>query len=517
MRISTKQYSLITCILTIFFLNSCGISDELDEINSIDSVEASGPMIGAVIEADMPLNQFMPASSITKKGGDGVYRLSYNTSGNYNIENITLSPFNSKSTEIKLNRLNYFPSYQKTPINTYFNAHEQTMNLDIPVLTLKKTIFPDNAKIKNLKLKAGAQINFSLDVDSNSQSIITVKIPSLVKNGIAYSKTLGPVTGTQILNYSDDIGGYTFNLNPDITIVTQLSVYKTEAPANGSIKTSIGFNIGQNYEAINGFFGEIELPSNQISLPISVPVNFKGSSDSEMIIKEATVTVHLKKTGFNVPIDLNFSNGGLCYYQGNSTPKPINLISIPNNNPDSYTFKIKNFNVLNIEKLILNPTITLNKGITSGDNSLNDSAKISYDITVDAPLDLTAKKLIMEKIMLNNLNLKTADNTEFVNGNIIIKGNVDSQIAFDASLQIYHRNNINENTYLVPFFDTPIILKKGSNEFEFTISKQKYDEIKSYQYQVFQLTLDGSDIINENRKINFKATVNLNGTVKTNI
>jgi hypothetical protein len=514
MRIPPKQYSLITSLLTIFFFNSCGISDELDKINAIDSVEASGSMIGASIEINMPLSKFIPASSITKKGADGVYSLSCNNSSSYNIENITLPEINSKPAEINLNKLNYFPDYRKTPKNTYFDVPEQTMNLDIAALILKETILPDNAAIKKLTLKTGAQINFTLDVDSNSESIITIKIPSLVKDGIMYSKTLGPVTGTQIFNYSDDIGGYTLNLDPNITMGVQLSVYKTASPANGTIKTSIGFNIGQNYEAINGFFGEMELTSNQISMPVSVPSNFKGNSYSEMAINEVTITVHLNKTGLNVPVDLNFSNG-LCYYAGNSTPKPINLISIPNNNPNSYTFKIKNFNVLNIDKLILNPTITLNKGISSGENTLNDSAKISYDITVDVPLNLTAKKLTMEKIILNKLNSKIDDTAEFVNGNLIVKGSIESQLAFDTSLQIYHRNNINDNTYLVPLFDTPIVLKKGSNTFEFTISKQKFDAIRSNQYQVLQLTLDGSDIINENLNINFKATVNLNGTIKT--
>ena len=517
MRISTKKYSLITSIFTILFLNSCGISDELDKINTIDSVEASGSMIGAVVEVDMPLSNFIPASSMIKKGSDGVYSLSYNTSGNYDIENITLPAFDSKPAAINLNVLNYFPDYRKTAKNTYFDAPEHTMNLDIASLILRETILPDNAEIKNITLKTEAQINFSLDVDSNSQSIITIKIPSLVKDGVAYSKTLGPVTGTQIFNYSDDIGGYTLNPNPNITMRVQLSVYKTAALANGTVKTSIGINIGQNYEAINGFFGEIKLPSNQISLPISIPSSFKGSSDSEMTIKEVTITAHLNKTGVNLPIDLNFSSGSLCYYRGSNTPKPITIISVPNNNPDSYTFKIKDFNVLNIDKLVLNPTITLNKGITSGENSLKDLAKISYDVTVDAPLDLTAKKLTLEKIILNKLNAKIDDTAEFVNGNLIIKGKVDSQLAFDTSIQIYHRNDINETDYLVPLFDTPIVLKKGSREFEFPISKQKYNEIRKYQYQVFQMTLDGSDIVKENQKINFNAKVNLNGTVKTTI
>lgn len=515
MRISTKQYSLITSIFTILFFNSCGISDELDKINAIDSVEASGSMIGTVVEVDMPLSKFIPASSIIKKGTEGFYSLSYNTSGNYDIENITLPALSSKPAEINLNLLNYVPDYRKTPKNTYFYIPEQTMNLDIASLILKETILPDTAEIKNLTLKTGAQINFNLDVDSNSQSIITIKIPSLVKDGIAYSKTLGPVTGTQIFNYSDDIGGYTLSLNPNITMGVQLSVYKTAALANGTVKTSIGFNIGQNYEAINGFFGEIELPLNQISVPITIPSSFKGSSGSEMTIKEVTITAHLNKTGINLPVDLNFSSGSLCYYRGSSTPKPITIISIPNNNPDSYTFKIKNFNVLNIDKLVLNPTVTLNKGITSGENSLKDLAKISYDVTVEAPLDITAKKLSLEKIILNKLNSKIDDTAGFVDGNLIIKGKVDSQLAFDTSIQIYHRNNINEDDYFVPLFDAPIILKKGSSEFEFPISKQKYDEIKKYQYQVFQLTLDGSDIVNENQKIHFKAAVNLNGTVKT--
>ncbi|WP_281637870.1 hypothetical protein [Flavobacterium marginilacus] len=517
MSLSTKQYSLLISIFTIFLLTSCGISDELDKINSIDSVEASGSMIGALAEADMPLSKFMPPNTITKKDADGLYSLSYTTSSNYNIENITLPVFNSKPAEINLNKLNYFTDYKKAPKNIYFDAPEQTINLDIASLILKETILPDNAVIKNITLKPGAQINFNLDADSNSQSIITIKIPSLVKDGIAYSKTLGPITGTQIFNYSDDIGGYTLNLSPNITVGIQLSIYKTASPANGTVKTSIGFDIGQNYEAINGFFGEMELPSNQISLPVSVPSNFKGSSDSEMAINEVIVKVHLNKTGLNVPIDLNFSNGGLCYYQGNSTPKTISLIAIPNSDPDSYTFKITNFNVLNIDKLILNPTITLNKGVSSGENTINDDAKISYDVSVEAPLAITAKKLIMEKVILNKLNSKIDDNTQFVNGNLVVKGTVDSQINFDTSLQIYHRSDINDNTYFVPFFDTPILLKKGSSEFEFTISKQKYDAIRSYQYQVFQLTLNGSDIVNENRKISFKAAVNLNGTIKTKI
>jgi hypothetical protein len=518
MRISTKQYSLITSILTILFFNSCGISDELDKINSIDSVEASGSIIAAVIEVDMPLSKFMPASSITKKGADGVYSLTYNTSSNYEIENINIPVFSSKPAEMNLNRLNYFPEYKKTPKNTYFNVPEQTMSFDIASLILEKNILPDNAAIKSLTLKTGAQINFTLDVDSNSLSVITINIPSLIKDGITYSKTLEPVTGTQIFNYSDDIGGYTLNLNPNITTGIQLSVNKTAAPANGTVKTSIGFNIGQNYEGINGFFGEMELPTKQISIPISVPSNFKGGFDSEMTINEATITVHVNKTGLKVPVDLNFSSG-LCYYQGNNMPKPIDLISVPNNNPDSYTFKIKNFNILNIDKLILNPIITINKGITSGENTLNDLAKISYDVSVDAPLALTAKKLTTEKIIHNKLyNSKIDDNgTEFVNGNLLIKGTVDSQITFDTSLQIYHRNDINDNTYLVPLFDIPILLKKGSNKFELTISKQKYDEIRSYEHQVFQLTLNGSDIVNENQKIKFKATADLNGTVKTRL
>lgn len=517
-----RFYSLGTTAIALGVLTaSCGISDELDKINSIESVQAKGSLNANILDATWSLKNIIPTDELElKELPDGTYSLGFETSSDFQIGNTEFPSIEKTTNTIPLIFLNSSPEYNGKPSGTYYDLDPLDITFEIPKPEIGNSKISDNFKIEEVVLKQGAKIILDLGFsnDCNASVKAEVTIPSLTKNNAAYTKTFYANNGSAQF-VMGDLEGYTLNTDPNIKIKVGLGVQKNNTLVTGEITPAFTIQIGSNTKSVKGFFGETELTSDPIETPISLPDLIKGNDDSQMTIREATIAVSVQKNGFTIPTDLDFGGGNLCYYKNNSQGKPINLERVVTGDPNTYKFKIKDINVMNIEKLVLNPKVTLNKGLTSGSNMITDQASINYGVNAQVPFDFKIENLVFEEEGENpfkDVSLEEED-YQIIDGRVMLKGIVNSELPIKAVLQAYYRNEKEDNTYLSPLFDTPIIINSGSNDFNVVITKEKLDIIKQFPYQAIQLRLDGTGSIKSSQKVTFKVGVAAKGTFKVKV
>ena len=166
----------------------------------------------------------------------------------------------------------------------------------------------------------------------------------------------------------------------------------------------------------------------------------------------------------------------------------------------------------------MTPIVTLNKGLTSGINKLTDISSITFNAKLDVPMDITAKDLIYEEEgdnLFYEASIKESD-FEIKDGKISLIGSINSDIPLDASIQVCYRNTANGGD-LLSLFDNPVEIKFGEKLFDITVTKEKFDLIKTYPFQVVKITLNGSGKINSSQKISFKIGLAAKGTITVKI
>lgn len=521
MKIPNRFYSLTAVIVVFSSLTSCGLSDQLDKLNSIKTVEGTASFNANLLNQTWLLKDFIPSDQLqVKEQVDGSYNLGFETSSNYVLDKVMFPVGQLNPTDIPLTPLNLLPEYTNTSVGSYFEMPPFNIDVQIPKPSIGDTSFSSDFKIEYIKLRTGAKVSLTLDINSNSGSFVTIEIPSLTKNGVVYKKDFGPIEGSQTTTLvMNDLDGYLLSTDPQISLVIKHKIRRISSPIMGNIKATFSLDIADHYENIQGFFGEMSLSVDAVEVPISISDLIKGTADSEMVIKEAVVTIGVSKSGFTIPTDLDFTEGAQCYYINDNVAKPITITQLSGVDPDTYIVKINNLNVLNIEKIVFHPKVTLNKGLTSGNNFITDSATVNYTVNAEVPLDVKAKGLMFETEDDNPFTDVTLDDEDFQvqNGQVLVKGSVSSEIPLGAKLQVFYRNISNDNTYLSPLFEAPITITNGTTSFETIVTKAKLDVIKQYPYQVLQLTLDGSGAIKSTQKITFKVGVAARATVKAKV
>jgi hypothetical protein len=183
-----------------------------------------------------------------------------------------------------------------------------------------------------------------------------------------------------------------------------------------------------------------------------------------------------------------------------------------------FQFKIHNLNLSNLAELKLTPIVTLNKGLTSGINKLTDISSLTFNAKLDMPMDITAKDLIYEQEgdnLFYEASIKESD-IEIKDGKISLIGSINSDIPLGASVQVSYRKTANGGD-LLSLFDNPVGIKLGETLFDITVTKEKFDLIKTYPFQVVKITLNGSGKINSSQKISFKIGLAAKGTITVKI
>ena len=509
MKIYSRFYLLGSLSCFFVLLVSCSLSDELDKISGINSIEATGSFNANVLNETLYLKDLISIDNLDLKVDPitGYYIFGFENSSNYKMESIVFPKINVDPLYVKLPS-EYTNPLAPIPVGEYILPKViSTFDLDTPKIgTLE---FPSGFNIKVIKLKTGAKISLTLNNDFNLGARMKVTIPTLIKDGVVYSKTFLNIPANTISNLTiDDLEGYSLN-TADMAIEIQTTIIKTiNNPIIGSeMIFSTIVDIADHHESVEGFFGEIVLNADPISVGVSLPDGFKKINFKDMIIKETTITLTVSKNNLTLPFDLDLLGEGIEIEK-----KPLDIT----NNNNIFEFKIKDLNILNLDQLILTPVVTLNKNLSSGYNELKDISSITFKTKVD--MDIEVKDLTFEQEGDNSFyeaSVKESD-FEFKNGKIWLKGSINSQIPLGATIQVDYKNTTNGADSL-SLFDNPIEIKFGETAFDVTITKEKLDLIKKSPFQVIKVTLNGSGKIERNQKIILKIGLAANGTIATKI
>ena len=521
MKIHSRFY-LITSWSTFFVLMaSCSLSEELDKISDINSIEATGSFNANVLNETLNLSELITQDNLDlKEDLKGNYSFGFEKSSDYKIESIIFPKITANTVEVKL-PLDSNPS---VPAGEYPLEPPLTSTFSIPKPTIGDTDFPEGFKINKIKLKTGAKISLILINEFNSKARITVTIPNLTIGGLPYSKVFDNIAAGVTSNLEiNDLDGYLLDTSGEMGIEIATTIIKNfSGPITGDKMTiSTTIDIADHHEFVEGFFGEIVLNPDPITVNVDLPDGFvKDATSSEMIIKEAKITLTVDKKDLTLPIDLDL------IYNGTSLQKTVV--------GDSLKFTIKeNLNILQLDQLVLTPIVTLNKASSSGFNKLMDSSSLIFNAKVDIPMDITVKDLIFKQEVKNSLfeaEIKESD-FEFKEGKVSLLGSVSNQIPLGAFVEVWYSDIENGNIGEL-LFDEAIEIKQGTGKLETVIpevyervetilnvevTKEKLDRIKKYPFQVVKVKLNGEGKIKSTQGIKFKIGIKAKGTLTTKI
>jgi hypothetical protein len=488
----------LSCLLV-----SCSLSQELDKIDSITSVEATVSLNANVLNDTLYLKDLISSDNLDLKENPltGDYSFGFENTSNYKVESVFFPKINTSPLFVTLP-----PEFTNplipVPAGEY-NLPKVTSTFTLQTPSIGSAGFPADYKISVIKLKTGAKITVNLNNELSLGARIKISVPKLTKNGLAYSKTFDNIAANEISALIiDDLNGYSLNADGVMGVEIETTIKKTSiAPISGSkMSLTTTVDIADHHEFIQGFFGEIVLKPDPILVDVVLPAGLKKVTTSDMIIKEAVITLTVSKNNLTVPFDLDLTGEG------------IELVKTTAVN-DKFQFKILNLNILNLAQLKLTPKVTLNKGLTTGNNEIMDTSTLAFKTEIEVPMDITSKDLIYEQEDDNSFYEAIVEESEFdfKDGKINIIGSIISDIPLGASLQVYYRNTA-AGADLLSLFDSPIEIKSEETKINFTVTKEKLDLIKKHPFQVIKLTLNGSGKINSNQKISFKIGLAAKGT-----
>ena len=522
MKIHSRFYLLGSLSCFFVLLVSCSLSDELDKISDINTIEATGSFNANVLNETLKLSDLITQDNLDlNKDSEGNYSFGFEKSSDYKIKSIIFPKITANTVEVKL-PLEY--SNPSVPAGEYPLLPPVTSAFSIPKPTIGDTDFPEGFKINEIKLKTGAKISLILINEFNLKARITVTIPNLTIGGLPYSKVFDNIPAGVPSNLEiNDLDGYSLDTSGEMGIKIATTIIKTSSgPITGDKMTiSTEIDIADHHKSVEGFFGEIVLNPDPITVDVDLPDGFvKDATSSEMIIKEAKITLTVDKKDLTLPIDLEL------IYNGTSLQKTVVGNSL------EFTIK-ENLNILQLDQLVLTPIVTLNKASSSEFNKLMDSSSLTFNAKVDIPMDITVKDLIFKQEVKNSLfeaEIKESD-FEFKEGKVSLLGSVSNQIPLGAFVEVWYSDIENGNIGEL-LFDEAIEIKQGTGKLETVIpevyervetllnievTKEKLDRIKKYPFQVVKVKLNGDGKIKSNQEIKFKIGIKAKGTLTTKI
>ena len=513
MKIHSRFYLLGSLSCFFVLLVSCSLSDELDKISDINTIEATGSFNANVLNETLNLSELITQDNLDLKEDPktGDYSFGFENSSDYKIESVIFPQKRFNLLPVTLP-----PEYTNPLISVLtgdIDLPEVISSFSLETPKIGDTDFPVGFKINEIKLKTGAKISLVLKNEFNLKARITVTITNLTKNGSPYSKVFDNIRADDTSNLEiNDLDGYSLYTSGEMEIKIATTIIKTSSgPITGDKMTfSTTIDIADHHESVKGFFGKIVLNPDPIAVDVKLPDGFVKNSNSDMIIKEAVITLTVDKKDLTFPIDLDLTGEGITIVK---TPTE-DLTSDTN----IFEFKIKNLPILNLAQLKLTPIVTLNKDLSSGYNELKDISSLTFNAKVDIPMNIKATNLTFEQKGDNSLfeaEIKESD-FEFKNGEVRLSGSINSGIPLSASVQVYYKDDTNILPILT-LFDNPIEIKLGDNNFEVSVTAKKLDDIKKYPIQVIKVTLNGSGEIKSNQEIKFKIGIKAKGTITTKI
>lgn len=209
-----------------------------------------------------------------------------------------------------------------------------------------------------------------------------------------------------------------------------------------------------------------------------------------------------------------------CYYKGKD-PIVKTITAVNSDASNVFKFKIKDLNIIDLDSMKLAPSVTINKGLTTGSNILTDKAKINFKLNMNVPLDIKADDLSFEKAIGNKLpnkNIEDYADVEIIGGKATLIGTIASEIPMGGKVQIYFKNKTTDNDENAgALFDEPFEFISGTKNFAITITKEKFDILKKYKYQIMKVTCNGDGAIRSDQTVRVRIGFSSKGTIKAKI
>lgn len=519
---------LLSAVFASVLVASCTLTDELDKLSEIESVQASGTFNANVLDETWTLDTLTKQTSASKeikKNDQGVYEMGVENKDSQPVEKFKFPSIDINSIkDIPLNALNYLPEYTETEVGKTIMAPATLVDVELSTpKTTDNSTSPD-FKLNEIKLINGAQIRLNVTNYSNTESGLIIKIPSITKNGVAYSKKFEGIqsSNTPQVLLIKDLDGYILAPNTEnkITVSILPFIIKPLDPVRDFLKINMTIDIADNYSHMKGFFGELKIPMDELAFPVEMPSILGSMKNGVLTLKEALITATLDNEGFQFPIDLKLGSSMTCYYKGKD-PIVKTITAVNSDASNVFKFKIKDLNIIDLDSMKLAPSVTINKGLTTGSNILTDKAKINFKLNMNVPLDIKADDLSFEKAIGNKLpnkNIEDYADVEIIGGKATLIGTIASEIPMGGKVQIYFKNKTTDNDENAgALFDEPFEFISGTKNFAITITKEKFDILKKYKYQIMKVTCNGDGAIRSDQTVRVRIGFSSKGTIKAKI
>lgn len=334
------------------------------------------------------------------------------------------------------------------------------------------------AKLKMIEVRSGSiTVKFSNTI--SEPIILSYKIPSAVKNGSAFMITETVPTGTNTLEKTYDLSGYSLNMrgasgNDYSTIVQTYTVsVSPEASANATVTFGQGAKIELTYQGltpdyVEGYFGQQTIKIDPDTASFNITENFRASN---FMLSQASMEFNiLNEFGAEFSGKI-FNTKSINTEQNNIVPLSTNQLNNININRatksgtvifpsvKSFSFRSDNSNILPFisnlpDRIAYQGEIHVNPlGNISGYNDFafyNTGIRILANINI--PLRFTADHFLLRSKdqevdysgveQLNNVN----------NGNFVILAR--NNFPFSAKLQGYMYDA--QNNLLDSLFDASV-------------------------------------------------------------
>lgn len=366
-------------------------------------------------------------------------------SKSYGLDAASVAAFNSLSTGLVFN----MPS-----IN-------QIMNLNLP----------SGIELDSLILKGGT-LRVNISSGFQHPTLVTVSLPGSVQGGAAISTNLqlsmpgtGPTQGTSVL----DLNGARLNTRAGgqpnrLAVRLQVQFTKTMNPVSVSDSLLVSFEIQQpRFSKLIGFMGNGDFPLPQDTLEIPVLSQALGGN---FLLSNPKLEFSYRN-GFGLPVSAQFLSSQ-AYYASPGTPSasltgswsaPFSIAAALAGIPVNGGFDISNANsnIVNLIQqvprgFVFNLKATPNPGVTTGQNTILDTARFKLDMGIRLPLQGRLEQFsFLDTVPLTIINLSRIERITFRTtiANALPVGCKFQAYFMNAQYQVLDSLNQNDTSYVV--------------------------------------------------------------------
>lgn len=327
-----------------------------------------------------------------------------------------------------------------------------------PIILTRTNAYPFSMShgeiIDSLKIKTGT-LSFDISSTYKHQGKLIIEIPQMKSNGKSFKDSIdinkADGTFSAIVNFN--VAGYKLQLeHPNVTD-NLISFKFTAKLVNSGAAVAAGDRIGISidfkdisFSSLFGYLGNRQLINtlSEFSFPIFEEV-------SQPSLKFANPSIKIRsKTSFGLPANVELYNVEVINTNDNKT---VALTFAPGTNPfnisfpktiggfakDSTVFNKNTTNLFNALEIGPNKIKYGIRSFTNPDgkalNYVTDSSKVTVDMDVELPLDLSCTKIEFKDTM--ELDLSDVEEYEDKINTLLLRTNFENNMPLDLNLQVF--------------------------------------------------------------------------------